>query len=78
MSSNVTQPSHYQGAGMECREAIRGMLGRPGFIAYCRGNAMKYLWRSLDKRNTVEDLAKAKVYLSWIQDEIETNQISLF
>ena len=78
MSDMVNKPKHYQGNGMECREAIKGMLGRQGFIAYCRGNALKYLWRAQKKDNCAEDLEKAKVYLTWVQDELDTPQLSLF
>ena len=40
----VNHPPHYQSDnGVECIDAIRAALGRDGFIAYCRGNAMKYI-----------------------------------
>ena len=59
----VNHPPHYQSDnGIECIDAIRAALGRDGFIAYCRGNAIKYLWR--DKVNNVEDLNKAIWYIN--------------
>jgi len=59
----VNHPPHYQSDnGVECIDAIRAALGRDGFIAYCRGNAMKYIWR--DKLDNVEDWNKAVWYLN--------------
>ena len=59
----VNHPPHYQSDnGIECIDAIRAALGRDGFIAYCRGNAIKYLWR--DKVNNVEDRNKAIWYIN--------------
>lgn len=59
----VNHPPHYQSDnGIECIDAIRAALGREGFIAYCRGNAIKYLWR--DKANNVEDRNKAIWYIN--------------
>lgn len=59
----VNHPPHYQSDnGIECIDAIRAALGRDGFIAYCRGNAIKYLWR--DKVNNVEDREKAIWYIN--------------
>lgn len=68
----VNHPPHYQSDnGVECIDAIRAALGRDGFIAYCRGNAIKYLWR--DKVNNVEDRNKAIWYINWANAE-ETAQ----
>ena len=59
----VNHPPHYQSDnGIECIDAIRAALGREGFIAYCRGNSIKYLWR--DKVNNVEDREKAIWYIN--------------
>jgi len=55
-------PSHYRRhpSGVECIEIARHM----NFNA---GNAIKYLWRYLDKGDPVENLKKAQWY---IEDEI--------
>ena len=64
----VNHPPHYQSDnGIECIDAIRAALGKEGFIAYCRGNAMKYIWR--DKSDNVEDLKKAAWYLNKAAEE---------
>jgi len=62
----VNSPHHYQSDGIECIDAIRAALGTDGFIAYCRGNAIKYAWRAGKKGpNAAEDMGKAAVYSKW-------------
>lgn len=58
----VNHPRHYTAGAIECIDAIECALGPDGFLAYCRGNAFKYGWRSPLKGN-VEDLEKAVWYL---------------
>ena len=67
----VNSPPHYNKSGIECIEAIKAMTG-DGFKFYLQGNIMKYLWRYLYK-NGVEDLKKAKWYLSELIDNVEEN-----
>ena len=43
---------------------------RDGFSAFCHGNVLKYLIRAR-KKNGVEDLKKAKVYLEWMIENLE-------
>ena len=70
MVDMVNHPPHYQSdSGIECIDAIRAALGSAGFIAYCRGNAMKYVWR--EKVNAAEDLRKAEFYLDRAAKELE-------
>ena len=70
----VNSPSHYTSGDIECIEAIRSALGSDGFIAFARGNAMKYVWRMMDKHDSgVTDASKAMKYLEWIVDELEFN-----
>ena len=65
----VNSPPHYNKSGIECIEAIKAMTG-DGFKFYLQGNIMKYLRRYLYK-NGVEDLKKAKWYLSELIDNVE-------
>ena len=70
MVDMVNHPPHYQSDnGIECIDAIRAALGSDGFIAYCRGSAMKYVWR--EKINAAEDLRKAEFYLDRAAKELE-------
>lgn len=62
----VDKPSHYMldGLNVEAVDVIRAVLGVEGFKKHCRGCALKYLLRA-NKKNGLEDLKKARVYLSW-------------
>ena len=68
----VNNPPHYQtDNGIECIDAIRAALGADGFVAYCRGNAIKYSWRAGKKSLHSEDLRKALWYLDRAAQELE-------
>ena len=58
----VHKPEHYNNGGMECIEAIQGMLTHDEYIGYLRGNALKYQWRFRYKKKPIEDLRKARWY----------------
>lgn len=64
----VNSPSHYIQGNIECIDAIHSALGDEGFIAFCRGNAMKYTWRAGLKGDRAVDLAKADWYLNKIKE----------
>lgn len=55
---NVEHPTHYNNnpSGVECIDVTEHMN-------FCKGNAMKYLWRAGSKGNEIEDLEKAKWYI---------------
>jgi hypothetical protein len=72
---NVNHPEHYQSDnGIECIDAIRAALGHDGFIAYCRGNAIKYNWRSGSKSSHSEDLKKGAWYSNRAAAELEKSK----
>jgi hypothetical protein len=58
MGDPVKHPSHYTShpSGIECIQVTEHM-------SFCRGNAIKYIWRAGEKSNEVEDLRKAIWYL---------------
>lgn len=62
----VNEPQHYKldGLDIETIDVIKSVLG-DGFKAFCKGNVLKYVMRE-DKKNGIEDLKKAKVYLDWM------------
>ncbi len=68
----VNKPPHYLMGKVECIEAIQSALGDNAFIAYCRGQAIKYTWRSLHKWYAAEDLQKAVWYLNRAIATLET------
>lgn len=54
----VTHPAHYcaHPSGIECIQVTEHM-------GFCLGNAVKYIWRSSDKGNAIQDLRKAIWYI---------------
>jgi len=56
----VNSPSHYLlGDGtVECVDAIRAALSEDEYRGWCKGNAMKYIWRSNHKGTRDQDLQK--------------------
>jgi len=65
----VNNPPHYQGE-VECIDAIKSSMTKEQYTGYLKGNIMKYLWR-FERKNGIEDLKKANVYLNWLQREYE-------
>jgi hypothetical protein len=66
---NVNHPPHYNQGGIECIDAIKAATGS-GFVKYCTGNVIKYLWR-YDNKGGLEDLKKAAWYLDRAIKEME-------
>jgi hypothetical protein len=62
----VKEPPHYKAhpSGVECIEIVKHMN-------FCRGNAIKYLWRAGLKNDELEDLRKAAQYVAIEIDRIE-------
>ena len=67
----VNSPPHYNQNGIECIDYIKQVLGKEGFVAYCRGNLVKYNHRAMYKGNPVEDLEKAEQYLKWANETLK-------
>lgn len=62
----VNHPSHYNQNGMEVWDVIKAFTSNlSGAEAFYAGNAIKYILR-WDKKNGIEDLEKAKVYIDKI------------
>ena len=57
----VMFPSHYVKGPVEVLDFIRQQLGDEGFVAYCRGNVLKYACRGPHK-GKADDYAKAAFY----------------
>lgn len=65
-SDKVNHPSHYNQNGMEVWDVIKAFTSNlSGAEAFYAGNAIKYILR-WDKKNGIEDLEKAKVYIDKI------------
>lgn len=68
----VARPAHYQSdEGIECIDAIRAALGLEGFVAHCRGTALKYAFRAGKKGDASECLRKGAWYLERAAQELE-------
>lgn len=65
----VNSPKHYCDLieDYECYEVMKLFFGEEAFIAHCKCNALKYIWRH-DKKGGQEDLKKAKWYLDKIRE----------
>lgn len=65
----VERPAHYNAGSIECIDAIRAALTEEEFRGYCKGNALKYIWRERHKGHPGEDLQKAEWYLRKAADK---------
>lgn len=70
-SCNVAKPRHYTTQGVECIDYIRQQVEDP--CSYLEGNVIKYLHRYRLKGRPIEDLKKAKVYLTWLIEELDND-----
>lgn len=65
----VNHPPHYTTKGIECIEVTEQ-------FNFCRGNAIRYIWRAgeKDKTKEIEDLKKAVWYLNREIQQLEKKQ----
>ena len=64
MPDVVNHPTHYCEQGkIECIAALKDAMTPEEVRGFCKGNVMKYLWRS-NKKNGAEDLKKAQWYMN--------------
>ena len=73
VKDDVISPFHYklEGLELESKDIIRSVLGKEGYVNWCRGTALKYLFRAGKKEDELKDFKKARVYLDWIIKEME-------
>lgn len=65
----IEHPPHYtHGGDIECIDAIAAMLGRDGFVAYLRGQVVKYAWRMKHKGQTAMDAGKMAWYAARLKE----------
>lgn len=72
MSDQVNHPAHYTSGAIECIDALESLpaLKLPG-ADFCRGNAIKYLWRLGLKDDVLQDARKAQWYLNRLVSILE-------
>lgn len=76
MNDAVNSPKHYRMGRVETIEMIEDITKgySDGFVAYCVGNAFKYLARAPYKYESPDEcLRKAKKYLEFAIEYLETN-----
>lgn len=73
-SDQVNQPEHYTGGSIECWDYLKDNMPREAYLGGIEWNIKKYLHRWRYKKNPVEDLKKAKVYLDKLIKEMETEE----
>lgn len=66
----IDNQPHYKNQGIEPIELMRKNFSKEEFAGFLQGNVLKYMLRYKDK-NGLEDLKKAKTYLTWLIKEEE-------
>jgi len=64
----VNAPPHYRQGDIECIDAIRAALTPEEFRGYCKGNAIKYIWRERYKGGN-ESIEKADYYMNKAREQ---------
>lgn len=68
MADEINSPPHYSQGDVECIEALEAI----GIAEdYCRGNAIKYLWRLRAKGEALADVRKALWYVTRLAGYVE-------
>tara|TARA_R110000796_G_scaffold51800_2_gene122220 strand:+ start:3487 stop:3708 length:222 start_codon:yes stop_codon:yes gene_type:complete len=71
MTDNVNHPPHYKKGSIECIDIIEAMLTPKEFKGYCKGNAIKYIYREDHKDANIQDIDKAIWYLTRLRNKME-------
>ena len=69
-AQDVAHQSHYTECGIQPIDYMRANMTQDEFMAYCIGNVIKYVSR-YKRKNGLEDLKKAKVYLEWTIERMD-------
>lgn len=77
MITATTHPDYYapkSANGVECKDAMRSMLGIDGYEVFCRACVLKYLWR-YDSKGGSKDLVKAEDYLHDLTTSVVSREL---
>lgn len=69
-SDLLDNQSHYKNQGIEPIVLMKTNFSKEEYAGFLQGNVLKYMLRYKDK-NGLEDLKKAKTYLTWLIEEEE-------
>lgn len=64
----IDNQPHYKNQGIEPIVLMKTNFSKEEFVGFLQGNVLKYMLRYKDK-NGIEDLKKAKTYLTWLIEE---------
>jgi hypothetical protein len=73
---DVAHQPHYESQKIQPIEYMAATMKKDQFIGFLQGNVIKYISRA-DKKNGIEDLRKAKVYLTWLIEYSEKGEIKV-
>lgn len=74
MEDLIDNQPHYKNQGIEPIVLMRKNFSKEEFTGFLQGNVLKYMLRYKDK-NGLEDLKKAKTYLTWLIDELDDDGV---
>ena len=77
MQNDTGDRDYYREGAIECIDAIKAALGSDGFIAFLRGQVIKYNWRLMSKGQAHEDTIKANWYLNRLMKELEHDPVAI-
>lgn len=66
--------THYKNQGIEPIVLMKTNFSKEEYTGFLQGNVLKYMLRYKDK-NGIEDLKKAKTYLTWLIDELDDDGV---
>jgi hypothetical protein len=72
----MESPPHYKNQKIQPIQYLNVSMPEQQFIGFLRGNVIKYVSR-YDKKNGLDDLKKARIYLDWLIEFTETNDITV-
>jgi len=72
----MDSPEHYKNQKIQPIQYLKDSMDRQQFAGFLKGNIIKYISRC-DKKNGLDDLKKAKVYLDWLVQYTESGDIKL-
>ena len=75
MVDKVNNPPHYNFSSIETIDIIKNSMDATMFHGYLVGNVLKYVARHKYKGEELNDLKKARWYLSRLIDEISPGSI---
>lgn len=70
----IENQSHYKNQGIEPILLMKSNFSKEEFVGFLQGNVLKYMLRYKYK-NGIEDLKKAKTYLTWLIDELDDDDV---